>query len=87
MNRIYQITIFAFGTLLLVAVSQLDQAKGDLRQATLSNVYTVCNDSRISSEINETQCGELQDMTDTEFLCDANNMSPANHCWVEDKRK
>lgn len=48
-------------------------------------VYSVCNESRISATINETQCGDMQDETNTEFLCEANNTSPINYCWVEVK--
>lgn len=48
-------------------------------------VYDVCNESRLSASINETQCGDMQDETNTEFLCEANNTSPTNYCWVEVK--
>lgn len=87
MERIYQSTIALLTVVCLISATQLSGAHDEQRQATLINVYTVCNDSRISAEISETECGNLQDTTDTEFLCTANNMSPANHCWVEDKRK
>ncbi len=46
-------------------------------------VYKVCNESRISSTIDEKGCGELQDALHYEFLCETNNTNPATHCWVE----
>lgn len=48
-------------------------------------VYSICNQSRMSAEIKETQCGDLQDQTHTEFLCIDGNTSPDNICWVEQK--
>lgn len=55
------------------------------REVTASQiVYDVCNQAR--QEINGTSeriCGELQYKYDIEFLCQARNMSPGNHCWTE----
>lgn len=48
-------------------------------------VYRVCNESRMSLTIDERGCADLQDQTNTEFLCQQNNNDPANHCWVEEK--
>lgn len=49
------------------------------------HVYDVCNDSRISKDINETNCGFLQDKYNMEFICKENNTSVNNMCWVEYK--
>lgn len=54
-------------------------------RAKVAMVYQVCNESRISPTIDERGCGDLQDQTHTEFLCDANNVLVSNHCWVEVK--
>jgi hypothetical protein len=48
-------------------------------------VYEVCNESRISIAIKEDGCADLQDQLHMEFLCEQNNISPTNHCWVEEK--
>lgn len=52
---------------------------------TVQHVYNVCNASRISKTISEHDCGDLQDKTNTEFLCNANNDLSTNYCWVEVK--
>jgi hypothetical protein len=49
------------------------------------NVFDVCNDSRISKDISENNCGTLQDNYDMEFICKQNNNSVNNLCWVEYK--
>lgn len=47
--------------------------------------YHICNESRLSAEIKETECGNIQDELHTEFLCKANNNLESNFCWVEKK--
>lgn len=54
-------------------------------QTRTDMVYAVCNQSRISPDISEAECGRLQDKWHREFLCQANNMDPKNICWVEVK--
>lgn len=48
-------------------------------------VYDICQQSRISPTIDERGCADLQDQLGYEYLCQANNMSVNNHCWVERK--
>ncbi len=49
-----------------------------------NGVYSVCNAARQQHDAaSELRCGELQDMTNTEFLCEANNNLPSTRCWVE----
>lgn len=76
------------GLFLLAVVFALGNAAGHASGATESAkrlVYSVCNDSRMSPTITEQQCGDLQDQTGTEFLCEEANTSPTNICWVEVK--
>lgn len=56
------------------------------RDNELAQVYSICNESRMSPVINETECGNAQDLTNTEFLCEQANTLPTNHCWVEEKQ-
>lgn len=86
MERIYQQLTFLLLACCAIFAARLDATSADLRQATLHSVYVTCNDSRISWDVSEMECDELQATTDSEFLCQARNMDPANHCWVEDKR-
>lgn len=46
-------------------------------------VYEACQESRMSLEITEQACGQLQDMYGREYICTQANMSRDNHCWVE----
>lgn len=49
-------------------------------------VYAVCNSARLEiSGASEQACGQLQDKYGIEFLCNANNNSPATNCWTEAK--
>jgi hypothetical protein len=48
-------------------------------------VYTTCNESRMSDTINETKCGDLQDKYGIEFLCEQRNNLSTNTCWTEAK--
>lgn len=48
-------------------------------------VYDICQQSRISPTISEDGCAQIQDALGYEYLCQANNASPDNHCWVERK--
>jgi len=57
----------------------------EYRMGVLSTVYAICNESRISATINETQCGDIQDSTQTEYLCKENNSLSTTYCWTEDK--
>lgn len=50
-------------------------------------VYDVCNQSRISVGINETQCADLQVKYGIEFLCEQANRSVDNHCWTEPNKE
>jgi hypothetical protein len=73
---------------LIGLILALGQAAGHASGATdqlKRDVYRVCNQSRISSTITEGSCADLQDATNTEFLCAENNTSPNNICWVEVK--
>lgn len=47
------------------------------------NTYLACDLSRMVNTPDEQTCGDLQDATSTEFMCEANNRSVANVCWIE----
>lgn len=49
----------------------------------VQEVYDECNLSRQNIKFTEAQCGEAQDATGTEFLCQERNSLPNNVCWVE----
>lgn len=72
--------------LAVVVVGQYREATTDAHNSKIAYVYTVCNNSRqeLDSEA-EQACGDAQDATNTEFLCEANNMLPTTHCWLEVK--
>lgn len=71
---------------LLLALSVITTQQLFSRDADVkAMVYQVCNDSRTSPTITEEQCGNIQDLSNTEFLCEANNPLPSNYCWVEVK--
>lgn len=74
--------IFFIILLTTVAIGGWQQAE---KVHKLETVYAVCNESRISPTITETECGQLQDKWGIEFLCQANNTDPQNHCWTEQK--
>lgn len=68
----------------LVVTGQYAEARKDERAAKRDYVYQLCNDARQElSGASEEACGQAQDSTNTEFLCEANNMSPSTYCWVE----
>lgn len=46
-------------------------------------VYDTCNQARMSLEITEHQCADLQAKYRIEFLCQENNRLPSNTCWTE----
>ena len=50
-------------------------------------VYDVCNQSRMSSEISERQCADLQVKYGIEFLCERGDRSADNHCWTEPNKE
>ena len=74
--------IFLIVLLTTIAIGGWQQAQKIHR---LETVYAVCNTSRISPTINETECGQLQDKWHIEFLCRDNNTDPNNVCWTEQK--
>lgn len=60
------------------------QSKTDAEIQT--EVYNYCNASRqVIDGDREQHCGDMQDATNSEFLCDQRNFSPTTHCWVEVK--
>jgi hypothetical protein len=48
-------------------------------------VYQMCQSSRMTDSVAEQTCADLQDHYNIEFLCEQNNKSSSNHCWVEEK--
>lgn len=48
-------------------------------------VYQICQESRITNNVSDQTCGELQDFYRMEYLCKFNNNSTNNTCWVEVK--
>lgn len=73
---------FLIIVLTIIAISLWQHLENNYRRDI---VFQVCNTSRISPNINETECGNLQDKWGKEFLCRVNNADPNNFCWVEDK--
>lgn len=54
------------------------------RAREMSLVQSTCSYSReVTSGTWEDLCGEMQDKTNTEFLC--SDLSSDAYCWVEDK--
>lgn len=54
------------------------------RQVTAREmIFNVCNQSRISATIKESQCADLQTSYGIEFLCSERNTNPATYCWTE----
>lgn len=52
--------------------------------AALAAVKQVCDESRsVVSGIKEQECAELQDKTNSEYLCDG--LEASSQCWVEAK--
>ena len=62
-----------------------------INQAAYNNaasiVYAECQNARQSQTVTEARCAELQDQYKIEFLCEARNTSPANHCWTEENKE
>ena len=70
--------IIALGlVMILLATRQLNAPK--------LTVYQVCSASRTSDKVQQNTCADLQQFYNVEYLCTANNTSPSNDCWVEDK--
>jgi hypothetical protein len=67
------------------AYSLMSVAPQENAQRVLKAVKSVCDYSHnIVSKDAENACINVQEATDTEYLC-PNNYSPSNMCWVEDK--
>ncbi len=78
------VKLFVWNMVLLFALLGLSHAYAQ-RYDGKQLVYAICNESRISSTIDERGCADLQDQLNMEFLCMDNNTSPSNYCWVEAK--
>lgn len=75
-----------FTTVIIIALLVIVLKQGSLITQTRSDiVFSVCNQSRVSVEITETECGRLQDKWHREFLCQQANRDINNKCWVEVK--
>lgn len=75
-------TYFAIAMMLLATGAWIEAYVQQGR--TIRAVYAVCNDSRLVNNGGlETACGDAQQASTSEFLCDQNNNDPATHCWVE----
>lgn len=58
----------------------------ELRLAKHEYVYHICSEARLEvSGESEQACGDAQDRTGTEFLCEKNNQDPSTVCWVEER--
>lgn len=69
-----------------MAVGQLFTAHTEASTSKHDYVYAICNQARTQlSGASEQQCGEAQDRTSTEFMCEHNNSLTSTHCWVESK--
>lgn len=65
-------------------------AQAELRKAkdtdyTKNLVYSVCQVTRTTNEMQDRTCGDLQYYYKMEYLCKQNNASVLNTCWVEYK--
>lgn len=68
----------------VIAGNELVTSQYDQSQAKLSYVQTVCDYSRtVVSTSEEQKCGDAQETTHTEYLCDS--LTANAHCWVEQK--
>lgn len=77
------VMVLAFG----IEFGRMALERHDARRTTMTYVYNICNAARQEDNgRSEADCGEVQDRTDTEFMCEQDNNDPATHCWVEDKR-
>ena len=79
MNKILYLVI---AVLAVVVVYQYNGAQHELRIAKIEYVQHLCD--RAHTEISgasEVECGNAQDRTNTEYLCDKTGTT----CWVEEK--
>lgn len=84
-NRDWTIIFWTyFCVLLMVITSVMFLEMYDQQGNTMRAVYAVCNESRLVTNGQlEQACGDAQDASSSEFLCDQNNQDPSTHCWVE----
>lgn len=68
----------------IAVIGQYGAARQENRSAQFEYVYNVCNHARTELDgESRAQCGEAQDSTHSEFMCDRDDMLPSTHCWVE----
>lgn len=75
-----------FSTLVGVTIGGLTVVglKAFEQDTTRKVVYKVCQETRTTNK-SEQACGDIQDITHTEYLCKDANKSLDNKCWVEIK--
>lgn len=61
------------------------ETKQMLRNITPEQVYSVCQESRISDTIPEEYCAYAQDENGVEYICEQANKDPNNNCYIEVK--
>lgn len=71
------------GMLVLFPILFITNVNQSRDTAHAQDVYSICEQSRLSATIDEQQCAAIQESTGFEYLCANNNNLSNNHCWVE----